>query len=101
MRIILLSLWVAGLCAVTARGEQNKMCPVMTDQPTRADRFVDYKGRRVYFCCEKCMARFEREPGKFLANLDMRAEAGTPKAVRTFSKRMWQLFGGLHVLMLH
>src|SRR3954451_15582464 len=98
MRIfLLLSLGVVCLCAATARGEQNKMCPVMTDQPTRADRFVDYQGKRVYFCCEKCMARFEREPAKFLANLDPVATP-TSKPIRAFSKPMWQLFGRLHVV---
>src|SRR5207248_10395796 len=101
MRISLVSLWIACLVALPARGEQNKMCPVMTDQPTRADRFVDYQGRRVYFCCEKCMARFEREPGKFISNLDMVAAATTPKQIRTFSKPVWQLFGRLHVVIVH
>src|SRR5215831_10059000 len=47
----------------------NKMCPVMTDQPTRADRFVDYQGKRIYFCCDKCIERFKREPAKFIGNV--------------------------------
>src|ERR1700761_8712058 len=48
----------------------NKMCPVMTDQPTRADRFIDYNGKRIFFCCDKCMARFQQNPAKYVANLE-------------------------------
>src|SRR5439155_759640 len=72
----------------------------MTDQPTRADRFVDYQGQRVYFCCEKCMAKFQREPARFIANLDP-----TQKVISVhgpaFSKPLWQLFGRLHVVVVH
>src|SRR5438067_13742467 len=103
MRISLVSLWIACLVALPARGEQNKMCPVMPDQPTREDRFIDYQGRRVYFCCDKCMARFAREPEKFLSNLDGKAppaEAGSPNRV-ALSKSLWQLFGRLHVVVVH
>jgi uncharacterized membrane protein/YHS domain-containing protein len=58
-----------------ARGEEalpagaNAMCPVMEDQPTKASRFVDFQGKRIYFCCDKCVARFQKEPQKYLAKL--------------------------------
>src|SRR4051812_45135675 len=87
--------------------DANKMCPVMTDQPTRADRFVDYQGKRIYFCCEKCIARFQKEPGKFVSSTDQSkqqkdqkdppAEAGSPKEVRWSRDSFAQLFGRLHV----
>jgi uncharacterized membrane protein/YHS domain-containing protein len=105
----------------------NKMCPVMQDQPTKASRFVDQDGRRIYFCCDKCVARFKREPAKYLAVLDGRAptesasvataqpssptvmpnapstaptgEASSP--TKQFSSAPWQLFGRLHVVVVH
>src|SRR3982751_3960031 len=53
----------------------NKMCPVMQDQPTKASRFVDHDGRRIYFCCDKCVARFKNNPAKYVAVLDGAAPA--------------------------
>src|SRR3954462_4925365 len=106
MRLILLSL-VLLLSTSTLRAgdalpaDANKMCPVMTDQPTRADRFVDYQGKRIYFCCEKCVARFQKEPGKFVLSRDQSkdppAEAGSPKGVTWSGDSFAQLFGRLHV----
>jgi YHS domain-containing protein len=47
----------------------NTYCPVMTDMQTNPDIFTDYKGKRVYFCCNNCKAAFGREPEKYLAKL--------------------------------
>ena len=106
MRIASLTFLIACLLTTTVRAEMNKMCPVMTDQPTREDRFVDYQGKRIYFCCDKCMARFQREPTKFIANLD---PANTSAAVTQtlapvkppLGKSLAQLFGRLHVVVVH
>src|SRR3954447_9487116 len=81
--------------------DANKMCPVMTDQPARADRFVDYQGKRIYFCCEKCVARFQKEPSKFLEAKDPVAAATSPKDVGWSWNSVAQLFGRLHVAVVH
>ncbi len=47
----------------------NTYCPVMPDMQTNPDIFTDYKGKRVYFCCNNCKAAFGREPEKYLAQL--------------------------------
>ena len=47
----------------------NTYCPVMPDMQTNPDIFTDYKGKRVYFCCNNCKAAFGREPEKYLAKL--------------------------------
>src|SRR5215510_12955605 len=68
---VVLAIWFCALCARAddaLPASANKICLVMKDQPTRADRFVDYQGKRIYFCCEKCIARFQREPAKFIAS---------------------------------
>lgn len=44
-------------------------CPVM-DLPINEDIYVDYKGRRIYFCCEGCDDKFLENPEKYLAKLD-------------------------------
>ncbi len=34
------------------------------------DVYADHEGRRVYFCCEACPAKFSRDPGRYLRKLD-------------------------------
>jgi len=46
----------------------QKVCPV-TGEDIAPTVFTDYKGRRVYFCCEKCMAPFKKDPVKYLNKL--------------------------------
>jgi len=47
----------------------QKICPVMGD-PINKNIFVDYKGRRVYFCCNMCPEMFKKDPEKYLKILD-------------------------------
>jgi uncharacterized membrane protein/YHS domain-containing protein len=91
--------------------DANKLCPVMEDQPTKATIFLDYQGRRVYFCCNKCPQKFQREPEKYLANLSGARSATTAPVLSTtpsdgatssaFSAPIWQLAGRLHVVVVH
>jgi len=61
----------------------QKLCPV-TDDPIDPKIYVDYNGRRVYFCCEMCPPLFKKEPEKYLKKLDeqmgMKTPAATPAA---------------------
>lgn len=60
-------------------GPTNATCPVMVGEPIDPAIFADHDGRRVWFCCTKCRARFERNPGKYLVNLvavESSAESG-------------------------
>jgi YHS domain-containing protein len=44
------------------------LCPVMTtDEIDRENsKFVEYKGVKVYLCCDTCVARFRRDPAAYL-----------------------------------
>ncbi len=58
--------------AVVGSGQMqvtNTYCPVMPDMQTNPEIFTDYKGKRVYFCCNNCKAAFGREPEKYLDQL--------------------------------
>jgi YHS domain-containing protein len=44
------------------------MCPVMAGE-IKKDIFVEYKGKKVYFCCPPCKAKFNADPEKFLPKL--------------------------------
>ena len=46
----------------------QKKCPVMGDDIDK-NVFTDYKGRRVYFCCTSCKAKFKEDPEKYLKKM--------------------------------
>lgn len=50
-----------------AAGEQT-ICPVMGN-PIDKSVFVEYKGKKVYFCCPDCVAKFNADPEKYIAKL--------------------------------
>ena len=62
--------------AAVAQPEQ-KMCPVM-NEPINKQLFVDYNGRRIYFCCTMCPAQFKKDPEKYIKIVD--AELAAQKA---------------------
>jgi YHS domain-containing protein len=43
-------------------------CPVMGG-PINKAIFVDYKGKKVYFCCKGCETEFLKDPEKYVAKL--------------------------------
>ena len=53
--------------AVAAALEQTT-CPVMGN-PINKAQFVEYKGKKVYFCCPPCKDKFVEEPEKYIAKL--------------------------------
>jgi YHS domain-containing protein len=46
----------------------NKTCPV-TGKPIDPTKFVDYKGKRIAFCCSDCPAEFLKHPEKYADKL--------------------------------
>jgi YHS domain-containing protein len=53
-------------------GEQTT-CPVMGG-PINKDIFVEYQGKKVYFCCNGCPDIFKADPAKYLAKLPQFAQ---------------------------
>lgn len=49
---------------------EQTTCPVMQGNPINKNIFVDYKGRRIYFCCPACPPAFNKDPEKYLKILD-------------------------------
>jgi YHS domain-containing protein len=55
-------------------------CPVMTGNPIDKNVFVMYQGKKVYFCCPACKAKFQADPKKYLDKLpQFNAEAESMK----------------------
>jgi YHS domain-containing protein len=46
----------------------QKKCPVMGGDIDKKE-YIDYKGRRVYFCCAGCKEKFNKDPEKYLKNI--------------------------------
>ena len=46
----------------------QKSCPV-TGDPIDSNIFVDYGGKRVYFCCSMCPPKFKQDPENYLKKL--------------------------------
>ncbi|MBC8426091.1 YHS domain-containing protein [bacterium] len=45
------------------------VCPVSGEPLPDKKTYVDYQGRRIYFCCPGCDVDFLKEPGKYLPGL--------------------------------
>ena len=52
---------------IAAAAEQT-MCPIM-DMAIDKKVFVEYKGKKVYFCCPGCEDKFEANPAQYIAKL--------------------------------
>ncbi len=56
--------------AQSQTGEIEQMtCPVMAGNPIDKNVFVEYQGKKVYFCCNDCKAKFQADPEKYLDKL--------------------------------
>ena len=51
-----------------AEATEQTTCPVMGN-PIDKTLFVEYKGKKVYFCCKGCIAEFNKDPEKYLSKL--------------------------------
>jgi YHS domain-containing protein len=54
-------------------------CPVSGEELKKKTAFVDHEGRRVYLCCMGCESAFNKDPQKYLAALDKKAEDSKKK----------------------
>lgn len=49
-------------------------CPVLGGKIDKKI-FVDYHGKRIYFCCPGCVAQFKKNPEKNLKKMEAAGEA--------------------------
>lgn len=54
--------------APTVATAEQTTCPVMGGAINKAI-FVEYQGKKVYFCCAGCPEAFQADPQKYLAKL--------------------------------
>ncbi len=49
-------------------------CPVSGEKLEDKSVYTDFEGRRITFCCEKCVGAFNEDPAKFLSKLETSTE---------------------------
>jgi YHS domain-containing protein len=58
----------AGQATVAAAAGEQTTCPVM-GSPIDKNIFIEYQGKKVYFCCKGCPEMFKADPAKYMAKL--------------------------------
>ena len=67
-----------GLSDPARADKPQTQCPVMGGAIDK-NVYVDYQGKRIYFCCPACVPQFNQDPEKYLKKM---AEEGiTPEPV--------------------
>ncbi|MGA2506589.1 MAG: YHS domain-containing protein [Chitinispirillaceae bacterium] len=66
----------AGVAGVekTKQLKPQTTCPVMGGAIDK-NLYVDYKGKRIYVCCEGCLAKLRKNPEKYLKKLEKMGQA--------------------------
>lgn len=55
--------------AATQAAIVNKKCPITGEDIDPKGKTVTYKGKRVGFCCDDCIEKFEKNPEKYMKDL--------------------------------
>ncbi|MDD5064654.1 MAG: YHS domain-containing protein [Phycisphaerae bacterium] len=53
----------------TDASTEQTTCPIMDGNKINKNVFVEYKGKKVYFCCAACKSVFEADPEKYISKL--------------------------------
>lgn len=60
---------VTDVQTAVADATEQTTCPVMEGNPIDKNIFVEYKGKKVYFCCAACPDVFNKDPEKYIKKL--------------------------------
>jgi len=55
---------VAGMLLAADKAEKTLLCP-LSGEAVSKDASADYKGGKVYFCCDGCKAKFAKDTAKY------------------------------------
>jgi len=58
----------AATAPAPAVAAEQTTCPVMGGAIDKSI-FVEYKGKKVYFCCKDCVEKFKADPEKYVSKL--------------------------------
>jgi YHS domain-containing protein len=69
MLVFLVVLVLAAGPAMAAEPKPQTLCPVLGGNIDKKV-FIDYQGKRIYFCCSGCPAEFSKDPEKYLKKIE-------------------------------
>ena len=64
---LILGIFAAG-AVLAADAKAQTVCPVLGGNIDKKV-YMDYKGKRIYFCCQGCDAEFRKNPEKYLKKI--------------------------------
>ena len=67
--VFLVVLVLAAGPALAAEPRPQTVCPVLGGNVDKKV-FIDYQGKRIYFCCSGCEAEFRKDPEKYLKKIE-------------------------------
>jgi uncharacterized membrane protein/YHS domain-containing protein len=95
---------VAFCCAASVRAAEpiNAMCPVMTTEKTDPAITVEYQGKTIGFCCDRCVKKFNADPERYLANIpELAAAMPVRQETAASASPPAPFFGRLHPVLVH
>ncbi len=67
--ILMIAIFCLFFALGTACAKSQVTCPVMGGTVDKT-LYADHNGKRVYFCCTGCIAPFNKEPEKYIQQLE-------------------------------
>jgi YHS domain-containing protein len=70
-KVLFLALILGSLAAgpgLAAEAKPQTVCPVLGGNIDK-QVYVDYQGKRIYFCCQGCDAEFQKDPEKYMTKI--------------------------------
>lgn len=64
----------------------NTICPLM-NRPVDAAQVVTHEGQKIGFCCKNCLAKFKKEPGKYIGKVKGFKKKPRPKKPKKAPKK--------------
>lgn len=80
--------------APKADDKVQKFCPVMTQDEIdlKESKYVEYKGVKIYLCCEACITRYKKDPAAYLDPKFIPALAGMELPKRGIEQQFCPVF---------
>ena len=67
--IATLSLLSLNISLAQQSGHPQKYCPILGGEIDKSE-YIDYDGKRIYFCCRGCKTSFNKDPEKYIKMME-------------------------------
>jgi len=114
IKLIIILLFVSLHFSINASEIKNIMCPVLIDEPSEASYKTIFKDKNLYFCCKKCVNKFNADPDKYEKNIkystyETKRNSGHDHSNHQHGSqnssssidRILTLFGKMHPILVH